>query len=63
MTAVSPLENVRRTATRLLGSSAKNSYDPDLDIDWGIDQPKLSTRDAAGCRLADVGNLPKYGAI
>jgi hypothetical protein len=23
-----------RTATRLLGSSARNSYDPDLDIDW-----------------------------
>ena len=34
MTAVSPLENVRKTATRLLGSSSKNSYDPDLDIDW-----------------------------
>ncbi|MGN6607814.1 MAG: AurF N-oxygenase family protein [Jatrophihabitans sp.] len=25
---------VRKTAIRLLGSSAKNSYDPDLDIDW-----------------------------
>jgi hypothetical protein len=23
-----------KTATRLLGSSARNSYDPDLDIDW-----------------------------
>ena len=27
-------ESVRRTATRLLGSSSRNSYDPDLDIDW-----------------------------
>jgi hypothetical protein len=34
MTAVAPLESVRRTATRLLGSSARNSYDPNLDIDW-----------------------------
>src|SRR4051794_22449495 len=23
-----------RTAERLLGSSSRNSYDPDLDIDW-----------------------------
>jgi hypothetical protein len=34
MTAAAPLDTVRRTALRLLGSSAKNSYDPDLDIDW-----------------------------
>ncbi len=37
MTAVTPLdalESVRKTATRLLGSSVKNSYDPILDIDW-----------------------------
>lgn len=34
MTAVRPIDSVRKTATRLLGSSAKNSYDPDLDIDW-----------------------------
>jgi hypothetical protein len=34
MTAVAPLDSVRRTATRLLGSSSRNSYDPDLDIDW-----------------------------
>jgi hypothetical protein len=27
-------DSVRRTAVRLLGSSARNSYDPDLDIDW-----------------------------
>lgn len=37
--------------------------DPDLGIDWGIDAPMLSARDAAGRRLADVANLPKYGAI
>src|SRR4051794_41582783 len=29
-----PVENVRRTATRLLGSASRNSYDPELDIDW-----------------------------
>ena len=36
MTAVpaSSTEKVRKTATRLLGSSSKNSYDPELDIDW-----------------------------
>jgi hypothetical protein len=34
MTAVAPLESVRKTANRLLGSSSKNSYSPDLDIDW-----------------------------
>ena len=34
MTAVARLDGVRKTATRLLGSSARNSYDPDLDIDW-----------------------------
>jgi hypothetical protein len=34
MTAVAPLDRVRKTATRLLGSSARNSYDPELDIDW-----------------------------
>jgi hypothetical protein len=27
-------DSIRRTATRLLGSSSRNSYDPDLDIDW-----------------------------
>jgi para-aminobenzoate N-oxygenase AurF len=34
MTAATPLDAVRRTATRLLGSSSKNSYDPAMDIDW-----------------------------
>jgi hypothetical protein len=27
-------DQVRRTAVRLLSSSSRNSYDPDLDIDW-----------------------------
>ncbi len=34
MTAMPTADTVRKTATRLLGSSAKNSYLPDLDIDW-----------------------------
>lgn len=34
MTAATPIDSVRRTANRLLGSSSKNSYDPGLDIDW-----------------------------
>jgi hypothetical protein len=33
VTAV-PIDTVRKTANRLLGSSSKNSYDPDIDIDW-----------------------------
>ena len=31
---VTPLDGVRKTATRLLGSSSRNSYSPELDIDW-----------------------------
>jgi len=34
MTAPAPLTDRDKTATRLLGSSSKNSYDPLLDIDW-----------------------------
>jgi hypothetical protein len=34
MTAVRSPHDNDRTATRLLGSSARNSYDPRLDIDW-----------------------------
>lgn len=34
MTAVDLNSQRERTATRLLGSSARNSYDPLLDIDW-----------------------------
>jgi len=31
---VDTVEKVRKTAVRLIASSSKNSYDPDLDIDW-----------------------------
>jgi P-aminobenzoate N-oxygenase AurF len=34
MAAPVPLDTVRKTAARLLGSSSRNSYDPHLDIDW-----------------------------
>ncbi len=34
MPETAPLDGVRKTATRLLGSSSRNSYSPDLDIDW-----------------------------
>lgn len=34
MTAATPANTRNKTATRLLGSSSKNSYDPGLDIDW-----------------------------
>ncbi len=34
MTAAASIDSVRKTATRLLASSSKNSYDPVLDIDW-----------------------------
>jgi dTDP-4-dehydrorhamnose 3,5-epimerase len=37
--------------------------DPDLGIEWGVEKPNLSARDAVGQRLADTTNLPKYGAI
>ena len=31
---VTPIDGVRKTATRLLGSSSRNSYSPELDINW-----------------------------
>ncbi len=36
--------------------------DPDIGIDWPIDEPQLSAKDAAGIRLADIAadRLPKY---
>ena len=34
MTALAASNTRDKTATRLLGSSSKNSYDPHLDIDW-----------------------------
>jgi dTDP-4-dehydrorhamnose 3,5-epimerase len=35
--------------------------DPDLGIEWGVKEPAISTRDAAGRRLAEMTSLPKYG--
>jgi dTDP-4-dehydrorhamnose 3,5-epimerase len=37
--------------------------DPALAINWGVDTPTISARDAAGRRLADIATLPKYGSI
>ena len=37
--AASSIDSVRTTATRLMKSSSKNSYDPDLDIDWDAPVP------------------------
>src|SRR5271154_5446661 len=34
--------------------------DPALGIDWGIETPSLSARDAAGRPLAEIDNLPIY---
>jgi dTDP-4-dehydrorhamnose 3,5-epimerase len=34
--------------------------DPALGIDWGIEAPSLSARDAVGRPLAEVDNLPLY---
>jgi dTDP-4-dehydrorhamnose 3,5-epimerase len=34
--------------------------DPAIGIDWQIADPKLSTRDGAAPRLADVDRLPRY---
>jgi len=34
--------------------------DSDLAIDWGVKEPIISARDAAGRRLADIASLPRY---
>jgi dTDP-4-dehydrorhamnose 3,5-epimerase len=34
--------------------------DPALGIDWGVDAPSLSPRDAASRPLAEIDNLPIY---
>lgn len=34
--------------------------DPPLGIDWGVANPIVSDRDAAGQRLADIANLPSF---
>jgi dTDP-4-dehydrorhamnose 3,5-epimerase len=37
--------------------------DPALGIDWRIEEPSLSARDAAAPLLQDVSNLPVYGKV
>lgn len=37
--------------------------DPAIGIEWGINDPKLSARDAVAPLLADVDRLPVYGDI
>ena len=37
--------------------------DPALGINWGIDTPTLSPRDANAPLLKDVDRLPRYGAV
>jgi dTDP-4-dehydrorhamnose 3,5-epimerase len=37
--------------------------DPAIGIQWGVEKPSLSARDAAAPNLADVKNLPIYGQI
>ncbi|MGY3560517.1 dTDP-4-dehydrorhamnose 3,5-epimerase [Bradyrhizobium sp. USDA 4463] len=37
--------------------------DPAIGIDWKIDAPSLSAKDAAAPVLAEVTNLPRYGQV
>jgi dTDP-4-dehydrorhamnose 3,5-epimerase len=37
--------------------------DPIIGIKWGLDQPKLSARDAAAPLLEDISHLPIYGQV
>jgi dTDP-4-dehydrorhamnose 3,5-epimerase len=37
--------------------------DPAIGIDWGVEKPSLSAKDANAPLLADVKNLPVYGQI
>jgi dTDP-4-dehydrorhamnose 3,5-epimerase len=37
--------------------------DPAIGIQWGLEKPSLSAKDAAAPLLADVKNLPVYGQI
>jgi len=37
--------------------------DPAIGIDWGIETPKLSAKDAQAPLLAEVANLPEYGKV
>jgi dTDP-4-dehydrorhamnose 3,5-epimerase len=35
--------------------------DPAIGINWGIDDPKLSERDASAPLFSEVERLPRYG--
>jgi dTDP-4-dehydrorhamnose 3,5-epimerase len=37
--------------------------DPAIGIDWGVEKPSLSAKDADAPLLTDVKNLPVYGEI
>src|SRR5215510_6966662 len=37
--------------------------DPAIGIDWGIETPNLSARDAQAPLLAEVSRLPEYGKV
>lgn len=37
--------------------------DPAIGIEWGVDKPQLSAKDADAPLLADASNLPSYGQI
>jgi dTDP-4-dehydrorhamnose 3,5-epimerase len=37
--------------------------DPAIGIDWGVEMPSLSAKDADAPLLADVKNLPVYGQV
>ena len=37
--------------------------DPAIGIEWGVERPVLSAKDAVAPLLAEVGNLPVYGQV
>jgi dTDP-4-dehydrorhamnose 3,5-epimerase len=37
--------------------------DPAIGVDWGVEAPSLSAKDAEAPLLADVKNLPVYGQV
>jgi dTDP-4-dehydrorhamnose 3,5-epimerase len=37
--------------------------DPAIGINWGVESPSLSAKDAGAPLLADVTNLPVYGKV
>jgi dTDP-4-dehydrorhamnose 3,5-epimerase len=37
--------------------------DPAIGIDWGVETPSLSAKDADAPLLAEIKNLPRYGQV